>query len=313
MSMMRTLGVGGTTDADPTQEGLAGYFPLRFFTDLVDFLIAHPDRIEVITYDDLPWADDHDAARAYPGERARWQAGRDPGRIYVLLQHDVDTRPDRSMRVLRHELARGARSNVMIFVRRVDRRHLRDTDELRFTPYELDDALLDQARRAGFVIAYHQNAFEQSHFDEARAGRIFADDVAGLSRRFPIQFTSAHGGTPGPDGRNNRDVAMPPELIGRVRWVHNGFSPWFRSTYSDGGINSLQRDPEKRDLRDFVRTWQPGERYRILTHPQYYAPTPSVSPRLAGTRWYEELRRHYEDPDAPSVWDDVARDLFGHG
>jgi hypothetical protein len=308
--------VRSSIDADPNEGG--GYFPLRFFTDFIDFLATHRDRIETITYDDLPWEDDHDAARSYPGEHSRWQwqvkqGNRDPSKIFVLLQHDVDTRPDRSMMVLRHEIVRGARSNLMIFVRRVDRRHLRDTGELRFTPYELDEELLARASRTGFVIAYHQNAFEQALFDEERAQSIFADDVGLLSRRFPIRFTSAHGGTPAPDGRNNRDVSMPTGLVGRIRWVHNGFSPWFLGTYSDGGINSPKRDPEKRDLRDFVRSWRPGKRYRILTHPQYYMPDPGVSPRLAGARWYEEIRRHYEDPEAPSVWDEVARDLFGRG
>jgi hypothetical protein len=318
IGVTRRPSVARSIDADPTQGGQAAYIPLRFFTDFLDFLVAHPDKFEIITYDDMPWGDDHDAAGAYPSERSRWEAqlraaDRDAAKIYVLLQHDVDTRPDRSMAVLRHELARGARSNLMIFVRRVDRRHLRDTSELRFTPYELDHALLERATRAGFVIAYHQNAFEQSHFDEGRAERIFTDDVRILSRRFPIRFTSAHGGTPAPDGRNNRDVSMPVDLVGRVRWVHNGFSPWFAGTYSDGGINSPKRDPEKRDLRDFVRTWRPGTRYRVLTHPQYYAPDPGISPRLAGVQWYEEIHRHYQSPDAPSVWNDVARDLFGHG
>jgi hypothetical protein len=312
------LSVREAIQSDPTEGGQAAYIPLRFLTDFIDFSIAHPDRIEVITYDDMPWADDYDAAKAYPSERLRWEeqlrAGdRDPTKIYILLQHDVDTRPDRSMAVLRYELARGVRSNLMIFMRRVDRRHFQGTGELRFTPYELDGSLLDRASRAGFVIAYHQNAFEQSHFDERQAQRIFEEDVRLLAQRFPIRFTSAHGGTPAPDGRNNLNVSMPLDLRSRVRWVYNGFSPWFAGTYSDGGINSPKRDPAKRDLRDFVRTWRPGKRYRVLTHPQYYALNPGISPRLAGARWYEEIRRHYQDPDAPSVWDAVAGDLFGRG
>lgn len=302
-------------DSDPTEGGRAAYIPLRFHTDFLDFLAGHPDRIEVITYADLPWGDDHDAGHGYPAERRAWErqlksGERDPRKIYVLLQHDVDTRPERSMRLLEEELARGTRSNMMIFVRRVDRRHLKATGELRFTDYELDEALLQRAVRAGFVVAYHQNAFEQSHFDEARAQQIFVEDVSAVAARFPLAFTSAHGGTPGPDGRNNRDVTLPPELAGRIRWVHNGFSPWFAGTYSDGGINSPVRDPDKRDLRDFVRTWRPGQRYRILTHPQYYAPNPGTSPRLADSKWYQDVCRHYRSKDAASLWDELADALF---
>ena len=33
---------------------------------------------------------------------------------------------------------------------------------------------------------------------------------------------------------------------------------YFDGNYSDGGINSMKRDPAKRDLRDFVKTLKRG-------------------------------------------------------
>ena len=81
---------------------------------------------------------------------------------------------------------------------------------------------------------------------------------------------------------------MPHETGFDLKWVHNGMSPYFDGNYSDGGINSMKRDPAKRDLRDFVKTLKRGRRYRILTHPQYYHSPCGRSPRLSGTGWYEK-------------------------
>lgn len=298
------------SEEDATQCGEAAYFPLRFIVDFLKFLKENKKIISIITYDDLAWGNDFDFERNYTEERRRWLTRRtrgdiDPNKIYVLLQHDVDTRPERTIALLRHEQALGVPSNVMIFSRRIARRILRDQGKLEYTPYELETGFLQQLQGQGFVIGYHSNAFEQALFEIDKAQEIFAKDVKALSQRFDIKYFSAHGGAPGPDGKNNRDIPLPSELRHSLRWVHNGHSPWFAATYSDGGINSLKRDPAKRDLRDFVRTWRQGERYRVLLHPQYYHDPCSVSPRLAGTPWYEEVRAFYASQPQGSVWDDL--------
>lgn len=297
-------------DNDPTQGGEAAYIPLGYYADFLRFLAANPERIQVITYSDLDWSDDVDFARSYPGEKQAWQGGLktgrwDPEKIYVLLQHDVDTRPERTERVLELEEHLGIPSNVMIFTERVNRRHLQATDELLFTDYPLDYAFLKRLEKQGFEIAYHSNAHEKAHFDMDLAQDIIRSDVATLREHFDVRFFSAHGGTVGPNGRNNRDVPLPPDLAGWLRWVHNGASPYFTKSYSDGGINSPKRDPADRDLRDFVRTWKPGGRYRVITHPQYYNDPCNVSPRLSGTPWYEEVRETYNIYNG-SAWIDVA-------
>lgn len=300
--------VGGYIDPDGSR---AAYIPLGFYVDFLRFLADNRQSIEILTYNDLPWGDDFAFAANYPEEWKNWNrlmaAGEiDPSKIYVLIQHDVDSRPERTMEHVRHEIELGIPTNVMIFNKRVDRRHLRDTGELRLTEYELDDQLLRRAADNGFVIGYHCNAHERALFDLGEAERIFVEDVEQLRQRFDITFCSAHGGTPSPEGLNNRDVPFPQLLQNQLRWVHNGHTPWFERNYSDGGLNSPRRDPAKRDLRDFVRTWVPGRRYRVLTHPQYYFDPCSISPRLAGTAWYEEVRATYDCVSPVSAWRDVT-------
>ena len=119
----------------------------------------------------------------------------DPSKIYILLQHDVDTRPERSMRLVDYERSKGVRSNVMIFNRRVNRRKLAATGELEYTEYDLDISLLQKAEAEGFVVGYHSNAFEQSKYNRQQAEKLFISDLNCLRENFKISFFSAHGGT----------------------------------------------------------------------------------------------------------------------
>jgi hypothetical protein len=292
---------------------LGGYFPFEYLSGLMRFLAERRDRIEVITYDDLAWGDDWDHRGGYKDELARWLKQRDPSKVYVLLQHDADSIPERTMQALASESKAGVPSNVMIFARRVDRRHLQATGDLMYTEYPLDlDELVRLETEQGFVVGYHINAFEQALWDEGLAEQIFADDVEVLRARFPVRYCSAHGGAPSANGRKNRDLEIPPALQHTIRWVHNGASPYFHGQYSDGGMNSPTRDPQRRNLLEFVRGFEPGKRYRVLMHPQYYASPPRPAPRLEGTAWYEEmLARWVENPDG--VWNDVEFDFERKG
>ncbi len=126
-------------------------------------------------------------------------------------------------------------ANVMIFNKRIDRRRLKTTGELAFTDYDLDDDLLRTLSDQGFVVGYHMNAHEQALFDIDRALDLFDRDVRELSERFPINFFSAHGGVPGPDGRNNNGMPFHPDWQTKLRWVHNGHSPKFSSSLAMAG------------------------------------------------------------------------------
>jgi hypothetical protein len=283
-----------------------GYFPLEFAFDFLRFLREHDDVIEIITYEDLPWGDDVNYERSYPSEWKVWkkelrQGERDADKIYVLLQHDVDSVPERTIRLLREEEALRLPSNVMIFRERVNRRYLVRTGKLRLTGYDVDHDLLSRLESDHrFVIAYHSNTYERAGFDYAKATELIAEDVAALRERFRISFFSPHGGPPGPDGNSNNAVEPPASLKDSLRWVANRYTVRFDGMYSDGGINSPKRDPAGRDLRDFVRTWRRGGRYRVLLHPQYYHSPTQSSPRMQGTPWYDELLRN-----PVGSWNDV--------
>jgi hypothetical protein len=125
--------------------------------------------------------------------------------------------------------------------------------------------------------------------------------VASLRSRFDIRFFSPHGGIAGPDGSNNASIVVPNDLRAAVRWVCTGHGPKFDGSYSDGGIKSPRRDIARRDLRDFVRTWRPGKRYRVLTHPQYYTDAAQPVDELLRAQWYRGL---FEGPGG--TWDDLT-------
>ncbi len=295
--------------------GAGGYLPLAYYCDFLKLLAENRSHIEIITYRDLIWGHDYDHAHQYPHERAAWKecmrrGTLDSSKIYVLLQHDVDSSPERTSDVLREEEQLGLRSNVMIFNRRICRQRLKATGDLVYTDYPLDYEYLRYLQDYhGFVVGYHCNALEQAIFHLGKARQIFEADVRALRQHFNIDFYSPHGGVPGPDGQNNHSVTVPDTLRASLRWVHNHYSPWFTRSYSDGGINSPKRDPAKRDLRDFVRSWQPGGRYRVLTHPQYYSSNCGRSPRLSGTPWYEEVLSLYGRGTSTRAWQGIATAL----
>jgi len=287
-----------------------GYFPLEFFVDFLEFLYENREIIEVITYSDLDWGDDFNYEKSYPQEWKNWnrqlkKGVRNPNKIYVLLQHDVDNLPERTLRILREEERLGIPSNVMLFHRRINRRHLQKTGELLYTDYNVDMEGFRRLQDKGFVFCYHSNAFDRAHFDVDKAMGIFEEDVKALRKHLDIRYFSPHGGPKSPDGKTNNSLQIPMSLRKSIRWVANRMTVRFKASFSDGGPNSPKRDPSKRDLRDFVRTWRPGNRYRVLVHPQYYHSPCGVSRRLAEASWYNDLLEFYNHKHSGSAWDGV--------
>lgn len=277
---------------DDFQQG--GYFPLEYLVEFFEYL-KNTKNIEVITYADLAWGNTKKHESIYEAEKKNWQEQvksgvRDPNKIYVLLQHDVDSRPERSMRILQEEITIGIPSNIMIFARRHNRKELKNNSVLQLTDYNLNlDMMNDAERNHGFIIGYHCNAYEQALYDLEIAQKRMVDDIDELRKNFSIKYWSAHGGVPGPDGKNNNKIIPPRDINEDLIWVHNGASPHFDGNYSDGGLNNKKRDPKKRSLSDFVATWRPGKRYRILTHPQYYNSPPQFNEWLGTAEWYQKL------------------------
>ena len=289
-----------------------GYFPIAYYVDFLKFLHKYKSLIEVITYDDLEWGDDYNFEENYPKELLCWKAKLkngelDKNKIYVLIQHDVDRSPELTQNVMEAEKQYGIRSNIMLFNRRVDRRHLQNTGDLLFDHegYRIDIDRWKHFQKERFVFGYHANPFEQAGFDKEKALDIFESDVNMLRKIFYIQYFSPHGGARSPDGESNNSLTIPDAFKKNIRWVANGHTVRFDGVFSDGGPNSPKRDPSKRDLKDFVATWKPGGRYRVLTHPQYYCNPCHISERLNEAAWYREMQSSYSS-GSQDYWGDAC-------
>jgi hypothetical protein len=209
------------------------------------------------------------------------------------------------MAILNEEQRLGIPSNVMLFHRRINRRHFQRTGELLYTDYDLDMGALRRLQDKDFVFCYHCNAFERALFNVDKAMEIFEEDVNAVRQHLEIRYFSPHGGARNAEGKTSNALPIPKSLHKSIRWVANRMTVRFNDIYSDGGLNSLKRDPSKRDLRDFVCTWRPGNRYRVLTHPQYYHSPCKVSPRLSEAAWYNEVLEFYNYKHSGSAWDGV--------
>lgn len=295
MTAAATLNPPGLLDrpADPASE-YASVFPLDGYLAFLDVLRERD--VSVITYDDLfAGSDDWDHESCYEREFRRWHAERrDPERIYLLIQHDVDFVPEFTQRIVALEAAAGVRSNVFLF--HEINRDIPAGSPYDDRPYDVDHAYFRVAEEAGFVVGYHQNAIARAGTSVADATACFRDDVAALRRHHAIDYFCPHGG-PGRtiDGRlyRNFDLDIPAELRGTLRWVYNRYGVRFSKRYSDGGLRRID-DPNRLaglDLLAFARSLQPGQRAFALIHPQLwgYNVQPSYNPHLATQPWYRDL------------------------
>lgn len=290
----------------------SGYFPFKFYEDFLNYVYQNREIIKVVSYDDFDWGDDYGYEFNYVAERKNWQeklkTGQvDPSKIYLVIQHDVDNVPELTLKAMEAEKKFGFYSNIMLFNNRVLRRHFQDTGELLFDTdrYQIDRKMWKKFENDGFVFCYHANPYEQSGFCKKKALEIFENDVVELRRDFNIRYFSPHGGARSPDGESNNCLPIPEGLSNNIRWVANNHSMRFDGVFSDGGPNSKARDPSKRNLKDFVATWKPGGRYRVLTHPQYYCDENSISERMNEASWYREMQECYSHGDQ-DYWGDAC-------
>lgn len=300
---------------EPLSPRTGAYFPLQFLTDMFEFINKNHASLNVFTYNQLNIIDGRDYATGYQKEYDSWQrkiAAHHElrNKAHLLIQYDIDSRVERSNALLENSAHDGIPANIMIFWKRVDRWRLQATGEVVTTEYAIDQALLRRRQGEGFVIGYHNNAYELAGHDASRALEIFNRDMTAMSEAYGTRFFSAHGGVPDAKGNNNNTMPYHPDWIDRAIWVHNGVNLRFDGAFSDGGHNSAKRNPENRDLRRFFETMQPGKRYRILLHPQYYGSDYGVSKRFAGTPWYDEMMHTIQENPGQSLWHNVKlRDI----
>lgn len=254
-------------------------------------ILSERDDIEVMTYKDISFPSGSSYEDYYQEEFREWKRTLSKSKsksekVYVFIQHDVDRYPERTHRVLELQSSLHLRSSTLVFNKMIDRRLLRTSGEVVEKDYLLDFERLKELEAEGFAFGYHSNAYERSGFSLEDAREIFTEDVLELRKKLNIEFFSPHGGVRDADGHSNSIVTPPVEL--GVKWVQNRFSLRFDGYFSDGGLNG-KRDPNGRDLRDFVKRFERGKRYRLLLHPQYYNNGASISNRLMEANWYRDI------------------------
>lgn len=185
-----------------------------------------------------------------------------PGNPVVIFQHDADRHPQNTLRLMELEQAQGVVSSCYFFRKRCARWPGDEED------YQLDLGAMRAFEAQGFEIGYHQNAYEQADYDEARAWEIARSDVGFFRQHFNLRSFVPHGGRRGPNGENNHGLAHRDCFEGLL-WAYNSRGVASDYTWSDGHAEHPDecRLPDPRALAAQIRG---RVRAIFLFHPQYY-------------------------------------------
>jgi len=195
----------------------------------------------------------------------------------LILEHDADRFPERTLAMMKLESSYGLRSSNFFFAEHADQ----------WERYEIDAVRLKELEAMGFEVGYHQNAFERANYDEKTALELVSKDLSWLGARFSIQSFVPHGGCSSVDGRNNLNLGHRGDLQSLL-WAYNGSCVLKEFTWSDGGITSCSPI----DPRDFLRSLPMDSRAMMLMHPQYYGSELRVDWErlpLAKVKWWRSL------------------------
>jgi hypothetical protein len=196
---------------------------------------------------------------------SRWLGWRQPRTPSVVLHHDADRQPHKTVDMMRLEERLGVVSSNYFFVQRCAR--WPGDDET----YEVDFAALRELETRGFEIGYHLNTMERGGYDVARASAIAANDIAFLRQKMNLRTFVPHGGVPGPGGLNNEHTPYTGELASLV-WAYSGRGFVNDAMWSDGYAEgeAALRLPDPRKVAASLRGRMRGH---FLMHPQYYGHT----------------------------------------
>ena len=197
----------------------------------------------------------------------------------VLLQHDADHTPYKTVDLMEYERSLGIRSSAYFFYKQ----NLSD----RWEPYTLDIHRLQSLEKIGFEIGYHLNAYELADYDLDKAFDLIRQDLDFLQKHFQITSFVPHGGIPGPDGINNQMIPYS-GVLRQYQWPYHLRGLKHDYYWSDGSIGS----ESLQDPREMIRKLEHDQRMMFLMHPQYYgdelAPDYEKLP-IAKERWWREL------------------------
>jgi hypothetical protein len=244
-------------------------FTLEHYRMLLQALLARGD-VEFITYNDLAWSPScsiNCCENEFKEWKTRISKGEiDTSRCYILIQHDADSGPQETENMSELEAEYGIVSNIMIFSRWYE------NNSRSLVPYPIDRQKLKSLEAKGFVIGYHVNAFQNTDFQTHTLQLEFEYGLEDLRRDFDIRYFSPHGGELDSQGRGNASFNYIREQTYGLRWVHNGSSPSFTSTYTDGGFfkRIFETNNDRLDFLRWAESLRAGTRNRLLIHPQYF-------------------------------------------
>lgn len=191
----------------------------------------------------------------------------------LILHYDVDANPQATERVIRWHLENEIPASVMVFSEKIFDWKLKRSGVLeKDESYILDWRLLRDFHEAGGTVGYHCNAFDRARGDAEKALQLIKADVSFLREHVPVAVLSMHGGLVTPRGESNSTLDLSPTFLSEIGlvWVHNGRSIVCNRTWADGGASNPAYRNECSEAAYYVRASRPGQRTRLLFHPQYY-------------------------------------------
>lgn len=249
----------------PTKE--YGRFPYEYAEKVIKYINNKKDIFKIITYNNLLWDEDYNYSNNYQKEYTKWLENKNSSKIYLIIQHDVDMFPERTLRMMELERELGIKTNVMIFNKYLNRKTLQETGKVIYEEYLTDETItrLQDFEKNGFSIGYHINAYEQALFNIEKAEEIFIEDVKELRKIFNIKTCSAHGGAKDSNGGCNFILKIPEILADNIRWVNNTHGITCNRIYTDSRLLREEETPIQ-----FLESCTVGNRYQMVIHPQFY-------------------------------------------
>ena len=240
----------------------------------------------------------------------------------ILLQYDVDARPDVTAALMKTHIEYGVPGNAMIFNKKIFDWKLKQKGIVEYdADYTLDFETFEDFQKSGGVIGYHCNAFDRAAGNMEHAIEIFHQDVTELRKHIDLKFFSMHGGHVTENGGCNARMDIAPYLdsLG-MTWVHNGHSLYFHSNWADGSASNPRYRRESNDPLDFILSTNTGQRSRLLFHPQYYNDFSNSNfdfPILQDQKWVSDTRQQVQiSPyDGEAYWknrSEQARQNIAH-
>ena len=251
-------------------------------------------KFELITYEDL------NLSLGYNLEFAQWRLKNN--KPSLLFHFDVDANPEISMQLMEDLLKLKIKSTFMIFNKKIFDFKLKQKDILEYDEkYRINFELCKQYETIGGLVGYHCNAYDRSNCNKKKAIDIFYEDIDQFERKgLNIKYFSMHGGRVDADGFCNAKLNIRDKFFRKkLHWVHNGKSPIFNFTLSDGSASNPSYLKEVTNMFDAVSGLKKDMRNRILLHPQYYKLSNKKFsfPILHESQWCKDIEKNINNLD----------------